>query len=169
MAMTADEIKESCKMIDVVERYGLRPDRHGFLNCVFHTGDNTASLKIYKDSFYCFGCHASGDIFTFVQKMDNCSFKQAVRSLGGDTTLSDAAITRIAKRKREAKRYKKRLNDALMGTRYASSELLYAKQILNVMEPFSDAWCEVQNMLPALERNADAALTTYQDIISEGR
>ena len=167
--MGIEELKETYKMIDVVERYGLRPDRHGFLNCVFHSGDHTASLKIYKDNFYCFGCQAHGDIFKFVMLMDNCSFKEAYKSLGGDTVMSDAAITRIAKRKREAKRYKKRLNDALMGTRYASSELLYAKQILTVMEPFSDAWCEMQNMLPALERNADKSLETYLDTISEGK
>ena len=167
--MGIEDLKETYQMIDIVERYGLKPNRAGFLNCPFHSGDHTASLKLYKKQFHCFGCQAHGDIFKFIMMMDNCSFRDAVKTLGGDTTLSDAAITRIAKRKREAKRYRKRLDDALMGTRYASSELLYAKQILNVMEPFSDAWCEVQNMLPALERNADAALTTYQDIISEGR
>ena len=44
----------------------------------FHYGDHTASLKIYKDSFYCFGCGASGDIFDFVMRMERCDFKTAL-------------------------------------------------------------------------------------------
>lgn len=168
--MTADDIRDTYSMTDVVERYGLHPDRAGFLNCPFHVGDHTASLKLYKKDFHCFGCHAHGDVIRFVMLMDNCSWKDAFKSLGGETgRLSDAAIMRIAKRKREAQRHRERLENGLKETRYASSELLYAKMVSKEMEPFSDAWCAVQNMIPVLERNADEALNKYQDIISEGR
>ena len=167
--MTADDIRDTYSMRDVAERYGLHPDRAGFLNCPFHVGDHTASLKLYKKDFHCFGCHAHGDVIKFVMLMDNCSWKEAYKSLGGETgRLSDAAITRMERRKREANRRRKKLEDALLATRIASSEFLYAKMVLKVMEPFSDTWCAVQNMLPALERDADAALTAYQDAISEG-
>ena len=166
--MTKEEIKEQYSMADVVERYGLHPDGHGFLHCPFHPGDNTASLKIYRDSFYCFGCHANGDIFTFVEKMDDCSFKKAFKSLGGESgPLSDAAITRIARRKRDAKKYQKKLDNALSGTVKASDELLQIKEEIEKLEPLSDEWCALQNKLQHMQQEADQSLETYLDVIGE--
>ena len=81
--MTSEEIKEQYSMQDIVLRYNLYPNRASFIKCPFHTGDNTASMKIYKDSFYCFGCGANGDIFSFVQQMEKCDFKTAFSILGG--------------------------------------------------------------------------------------
>lgn len=166
--MTKDEIISTYSMRDIVERYGIHINHSGFCLCPFHS-EKTASLKIYKDSFYCFGCHEHGDIFTFVQKMDNCSFKEAYKSLGGESgVLSDAAITRIARRKREAQKHRKRLEDALHSSVYASSNYQDAQAALADMEPFSDEWCAAQNRLQSLERDADISLTTYLDAISEG-
>lgn len=168
MNLDIEKVKAQYSMMDVVERYGLHPDRAGFLHCMFHTGDRTASLKIYKDSFYCFGCHAHGDIFSFVQRMENCSFKEAYKILGGESgPLSDAAITRIAKRKREQKRYQKRLDDALHGTVKASDELLNAKRRLEELEPLSDEWCALQNRIQSMQQEADRNLETYLDVIGE--
>lgn len=48
--------------------------------CPFHsekTGSFTVSQKEGKWLHHCFGCGASGDVFSFVQKLDNCGFKQA--------------------------------------------------------------------------------------------
>ena len=81
--MDREEIKQSRSMGDVVALYGLHPNRAGFICCPFHK-EKTASLKIYKDSFYCFGCGASGDIFKFVERMEGVSFKDAFLLLGGD-------------------------------------------------------------------------------------
>lgn len=82
--MTSEEIKRTVSMEELVERYGLYPNRAGFIVCPFHKGDRNASLKIYKDSFYCFGCGAAGDVFDFVRKMDGMSFKEAFLFLGGE-------------------------------------------------------------------------------------
>lgn len=166
--MTREEIKDQYSMMDVVEKYGLQPDRRGFLHCPFHAADHTASLKIYPDSFYCFGCHAHGDIFSFVEMMEDCSFKDAFRILGGDSgPLSDAAITRIAKRKRERKRYQKRLNDALDGTVTASEDLHEAEETLKSLEPMSDEWCALVNRIQRMRQEADQSLETYLDVIGE--
>lgn len=82
--MTVDEIKRTYSMREIVERYGIQVNRAGFCCCPFHK-EKTPSMKIYKDSFHCFGgCGATGDIFTFIQKMDNCDFKTAFYSLGGE-------------------------------------------------------------------------------------
>ena len=40
-------------------------------------------MKIYDKDFHCFGCGANGDIFSFVQRMENVDFKEAFYSLGG--------------------------------------------------------------------------------------
>ena len=81
--MDKETIKQQNSMRDVLARYGMIPNRAGFISCPFHSGDRTASMKIYKDSYYCFGCGATGDIFTFVQNMDNCDFKTSFQILGG--------------------------------------------------------------------------------------
>ena len=170
MGMTVDDLKEQYSMRDIVERYGFRPDRGGFINCPFHTGDRTASLKIYKDSFYCFGCAEHGDIFNFVMKMDDCDFKTAFKSLGGETgRLSDAAIMRIKRRKREADRYNKRLSDALKRLRLATAELRYWETVSSDTEPFSDIWSDIQNLLPKVQFFADEALIHYLNVIDEGK
>jgi DNA primase len=112
--MTTEEIKDHTSMIDVLNRYGIQPNKAGFIRCPFHA-EHTASCKIYPDSFYCFGCHASGDIFTFIQKMENCGFKRAYEILGGTYDgkgVSDVALLHIAKRRsqvRETDRKKKLL------------------------------------------------------------
>ena len=77
--MTAEEIKSSMSMRDVAERYGTRIDRKGFCCCPFHV-EKTPSMKIYKDSYHCFGCGTSGDIFSFVMGMEHCDFKTAFKN-----------------------------------------------------------------------------------------
>ncbi len=48
--------------------------------CGFHK-EKTASFSVHatKQFFYCFGCHAKGDVFEFVQKIENITFGEAVR------------------------------------------------------------------------------------------
>ena len=50
--------------------------------CPFHK-EKSGSFYLYPgtSSYYCFGCHEHGDVFTFVMKMDNVSFPEAVRSV----------------------------------------------------------------------------------------
>ena len=54
--------------------------------CPFHT-EKTPSLKIYDDSFYCFGCGATGDVITFVMRWFNIDFKQAIERINVDFNL----------------------------------------------------------------------------------
>ncbi len=50
--------------------------------CPFHQ-EKTGSfgVSVSKQFYHCFGCKASGDVFTFVQKMENISFPEAVRAV----------------------------------------------------------------------------------------
>ena len=50
--------------------------------CPFH-GEKTASFNLYPEtsSFYCFGCGAGGDVITFVKRIENLDYMDAVRFL----------------------------------------------------------------------------------------
>ena len=50
--------------------------------CPFH-GEKTASFTVYPetDSFYCFGCHAGGDVITFIKRIENLDYIDAVKLL----------------------------------------------------------------------------------------
>lgn len=52
--------------------------------CPFHS-ETTPSFKLFEQDgvllFKCFGCDASGNIFQFVQKADNCGFSEAVEKV----------------------------------------------------------------------------------------
>lgn len=147
--MTKDEIKQRYSMRDVLYRYGLIPNRAGFIACPFHR-EKTASMKIYKDSYYCFGCGAAGDIFGFVQSMDGVTFKEAFQSLGGTydkpTFSSRLAVYKAEKRRemrlkeREKKRGQEELNNSLIK--------IY-RLCLGRSEPLSEAWCDCYNALQA--------------------
>jgi DNA primase len=73
---------------EVAVRYGLEPNRKGFVCCPFHH-EKTASMKIYPDSrgFYCFGCGAGGDTIGLVGKMFDVDYQQALRKLDEDFDL----------------------------------------------------------------------------------
>ena len=49
--MTRDDIKRTYSMASIIGRYGFGPNRAGFISCPFHTGDRTASMKIYERDF----------------------------------------------------------------------------------------------------------------------
>ena len=81
--LTVEEIKGIYNMRDMVERYGFHLNRAGFISCPFHQGDRTPSLKIYEKDYHCHACGANGDIFTFVKMIEEISFSEAFRLLGG--------------------------------------------------------------------------------------
>ena len=149
--MTKEELKQRYSMKEIVEQYGFRPNRAGFIRCPFHTGDRDASLKIYEKDFHCFGCGANGDIFDFVQRMDGVSFREAFLSLGGTYRQEKpwSFSQRMARYRREKAKEqrkkeqhreeeKKRFNLLLIG--------IYRKNF-QTAEPFSDAWCDSYNAM----------------------
>ena len=145
--MTVEEIKESIEMVEGLRRYGLTILKGGMINCPFHS-DKTPSMKIYKDSFFCFSCGANGDIFTFVQMMENVSFKEAFQILGGTyekpTFASRLAVYHSRKRREMARKEQERIearkqfNLQLIG--------LY-RRYLERSEPFSQTWTDCYNAL----------------------
>lgn len=145
--MTTEEIKATYSMRDILRRYGLQePNKSGFIKCPFHQED-TASMKIYKDGFNCFGCSANGDIFSFVMKMDNLTFKEAFRELGGGYDSSFSARKKVyqAQKKREMER--KREEKLRKKIELTSLLMSVYRRYLPKLEPMSDEWCNTFNAL----------------------
>jgi len=149
--MTSDEIKKSTTMDEVLGMYGLKSSR-GMISCPFHGKDRHPSMKIYRDGYKCFACGENGDIFSFVQKMENCGFKEAFKILGGryekcsgkERSRKNREL-QIAKSERERTEkqeedFKKMLSLAIDGCRSAEK----------ICEPFSDMWCFAVDNLPEL-------------------
>lgn len=81
-----DEIKNTVSMPDLVSHYGFKPNRAGFIHCPFHS-EKTASLKVYQDSFHCYGCGAGGSQIDFVMLLCNLSPLEAARKIADDMRL----------------------------------------------------------------------------------
>ena len=59
-----------------------RRGRNYVCSCPFHS-ERTPSCTIFTDTqnFYCFGCGAGGDVITFIMKIENLTFPEAVKLL----------------------------------------------------------------------------------------
>lgn len=145
--MTKEEIKDLYSMRDILERYGLpKPNKAGFICCPFHK-EKTASMKIYPKDFYCFGCGENGDIFTFVMLMDGLTFKEAFKTLGGDSDNSFSTRLKIyqAQKKREMQ---KKIEEKLKQKRELNYLLMEVyRKWLERLEPLSEAWSDTYNAL----------------------
>lgn len=85
--------------------------------CPFH-GEKTASFNLYPEtsSFYCFGCQAGGDVITFIKRIENLDYMDAVRFLADrsgmklpEFTKDNDASSRLRMRILEANREAARL------------------------------------------------------------
>lgn len=85
----AHQIREMVPAIKAAEMYGLEVNRAGFVSCPFHSGDRTASLKLYEDAggFHCFGCGAHGSVVDLVMELFGLSFRSACEKLNADFSL----------------------------------------------------------------------------------
>ena len=69
-------------------------------------------MKIYDTSFYCFGCNESGDAFSFVQKYEGVSFKEAFLKLGGEyENTTDSEKERLRREWQQKRAERQRINN----------------------------------------------------------
>ena len=81
-----EELVRRCDITDVVGSYVQLRHRGRTPTglCPFHS-EKTPSFVVYPDtqSFYCFGCGAGGDVITFIKKINNLDYVEAVKYLAG--------------------------------------------------------------------------------------
>ena len=84
---TTEDFKETVKQqADIVRIIGdyIKLKKAGAQNysglCPFH-GEKTPSFSVHatRQFYHCFGCGVSGDVFSFVQKIENITFPEALR------------------------------------------------------------------------------------------
>jgi DNA primase len=81
----AQSVKQQADIVRIIGEY-VRLSKGGAQSfkglCPFHK-EKTPSFNVHaaQQFFHCFGCGQSGDVFTFVQKMENQSFPEAVRTV----------------------------------------------------------------------------------------
>lgn len=77
-------VSDSLNIADVIGSYiSLKKKGNRYWACCPFHHEKTPSFSVSPDKglYYCFGCHAAGNVFTFVQKMENLSFPEAVEHL----------------------------------------------------------------------------------------
>lgn len=84
------ELKSRSDLSDIAASYvNLKRQGKNLVGlCPFHN-EKTGSFNIYPEngSFYCFGCGAGGDVITFIMKIENLDYIEAVRFLAQRTGL----------------------------------------------------------------------------------
>ncbi|MCM1125341.1 MAG: DNA primase [Lachnospiraceae bacterium] len=79
-----EEVRAGNDIVDVVSGY-VRIQKKGssyFGLCPFHNEKSPSfSVSRSKQMFYCFGCGAGGNVFTFIMQYENYSFQEAVKLL----------------------------------------------------------------------------------------
>ncbi|MGB3969704.1 MAG: DNA primase, partial [Planctomycetota bacterium] len=84
-------IKEATDIVALIESYlPLRPKgRLLQALCPFHA-ENSGSFYVYRDtqSYYCFGCGKSGDVFTWLMERDGLTFPEALQVLADRTGIA---------------------------------------------------------------------------------
>jgi DNA primase len=79
-----EQVKNAADIVRVVSEYvRLRKTGANYIGiCPFHS-EKTGSFSVHegKQFFHCFGCHASGDVFKFIQQMERVTFPESVKLL----------------------------------------------------------------------------------------
>ena len=83
MSDFAQSVKQQVDIVKVIEGY-IRLRKAGAQNysglCPFHKEKSPSfSVHAVRQFYHCFGCGVSGDVFSFVGKIENVSFPEAVR------------------------------------------------------------------------------------------
>ena len=129
MNSPVQQIKERLSIEEIVSSY-IKLDRAGAnlkAKCPFHN-EKTPSFFVSPDrgSYYCFGCGASGDIFTFVEEFEGLDFKGALKLLADRAGIQ---LTAYNKENKEADNEKEKLYLAMEeATKFFENNLKSNKQ-----------------------------------------
>lgn len=131
-----DELKARSDISDIASSYVSlkRRGRNLVGLCPFH-GEKTPSFNIYPEngSFYCFGCGAGGDVITFVRKIENLDYIDAVKFLAQRAGMDmpensyDSSMSELRRRIFEANREAGRFYYSTLYTTAGKSGLDYLR------------------------------------------
>jgi DNA primase catalytic core len=84
-----EELKSRIDIASLAQRHGFAIDKHGHTVCFNRHDQKTPSLTFYENtqSYHCFGCNAHGDAISLIQRVQGCSFWDAVNSLALEASM----------------------------------------------------------------------------------
>ena len=164
-------VRSLVTMRRLVEAYGYSITRSGFMHCPFHQ-DKTPSMKIYDGNrgYYCFVCHAGGDVIDFVMRHDGLGFEAAVRHLAGmfqiqltdgKTELSPKDKKAISDRMRQREAAEKARKDAYKRLSVLSEHIHRLECLQAEFKPLSGLWCAIQRKLELLSGRWESEFDSY--------
>ena len=114
-----DELKLKNDIVDVISRY-VRLEQRGssfWGRCPFHH-EKTASFSVNASNqfYYCFGCHKSGDVITFIREIESLDFNDAVKFLAERAHIPLPEFNYDDKKVKEQKRQKETVLNILRDT-----------------------------------------------------
>jgi DNA primase len=111
----AATVKQQADIVRIVGEY-VKLRKAGAQNysglCPFHQ-EKTASFSVHAGNqfFHCFGCNAGGDVFTFIQKIENITFPEAVRMVAEKLGIPMPKVTYSSPEEARAARHRGGLLD----------------------------------------------------------
>ncbi|MBU0612206.1 DNA primase, partial [Patescibacteria group bacterium] len=157
------KIKERLSIEEIVSSY-IKLERAGAnlkAKCPFHN-EKTPSFFVSPDrgNYYCFGCGAKGDIFTFVEEFEGLDFKGALKLLANKAGVVLESFNREEESEKEklyrvmeesTKFFENNLAKDIEVLSYLKSRGLEAKAIKNFRIGFvKNDWRELYNYLQKL-------------------
>ena len=114
-----DELKNKNDIVDVVGKYVHLEQQGGNFwgKCPFHH-EKTASFSVNPRGqfYYCFGCHKSGDVISFIMEIESLDFSDSVRLLAERAKIPLPEVKYDDEKIKEQKERKKRLLEILRET-----------------------------------------------------
>ncbi|HJM27478.1 MAG: DNA primase [Acidimicrobiales bacterium] len=87
-----EKVREGTDLTDVARDYGETKNAGPGkvkMNCPLpNHAEKTPSHYVQKEFFKCFGCGVGGDIFKFIEILENCDFNESVKRLAGKAGIS---------------------------------------------------------------------------------
>ena len=132
-----DELKLKNDIVDVISRY-VRLEQRGssfWGRCPFHH-EKTASFSVNASNqfYYCFGCHKSGDVITFIREIESLDFNDAVKFLAERAHIPLPEINYDDKKVKEQKRQKETVLNILRDTALFYVSNLKKEEAVNHLE-----------------------------------
>ncbi len=119
-----EEVRSGSDIVDVISGYVRLQKRGGtyFGLCPFHN-EKTGSFSVSpgKQMYYCFGCGAGGNVFTFLMQYENFTFPEAMQALAerAGIALPAEEVTPEARREADKRQLLLEINKAAAKYYYA--------------------------------------------------
>ncbi|WP_414049841.1 DNA primase [Macrococcus animalis] len=93
-----NEIREKNDILDVVSQY-VKLEKRGrnYIGlCPFHDEKTPSfSVSVEKQICHCFGCKKGGNVFQFIEQIENVSFIEAVKILGSNVDITIENVSNV--------------------------------------------------------------------------